>query len=148
MAGEMPRFVSLFKREREVVKEYRGGGVDTVVERLIVRCRDANVVPDSEALKGPEAERTVDVEDNRLDDRPTTSLGLTAAFLMGPETERTVEMLDDRLVDRALPSLVFETARRALRGGIGGASIFPFEVPDTDATERCEYDPTFLAARG
>ena len=68
MAGEMPRFVSLFKREREAVRESRGGGVDTLFERLIVRCRDANVVPESEPLKGPEAERTVDVEDNRLAD--------------------------------------------------------------------------------
>ena len=77
------------------------------LERLDVRCLEANVELHIEALSGP-----------------------------GPDTDRDEETVDRRLVDRFCGSFDTDRCA-ARRVGKGGASIFPREGPDRGETDRC-----------
>jgi hypothetical protein len=111
IAGETPRVVWLFRRNREGACDgLRGGATGGAIavellDKLVVRCREANVDPNN------------------------------VEVFMGPDTERLLEILDTRLADRLVGSCE-DVDRLDFTLGTGGASIFPFGWRDD--TERLE----------
>jgi len=90
------------------------------LERLVVRCLEANVDPYIEVLRGPDTERAVEMLDNRLVERLVTPFE--------PDTTRLAACW------RGGGASIFP-----LEGGTDG--------PEADDTERFEYEPRFLAPR-
>jgi hypothetical protein len=90
-------------RELKGVPEGRLTGVEVDAERLVVRCRDANVEPCKENPSGPDTDRLVDMLDIWLDGRLWSSVDPETARLgLGREGTRKRLREDEDSAERSV----------------------------------------------